>query len=89
MLFRSFDRPDAGLMEVLSWAARVAEPAIVGDVDQQPWSIALVDHCSGENRLVAHENADCADAVDGDPLQDITELERVRWVMKGGIVFKK
>jgi imidazolonepropionase-like amidohydrolase len=27
-------------------------------------------------------------AVAGDPLADITELERVRWVMKGGIVFK-
>jgi imidazolonepropionase-like amidohydrolase len=27
-------------------------------------------------------------AVDGDPLQDITELERVRFVMKGGVVYK-
>jgi imidazolonepropionase-like amidohydrolase len=27
-------------------------------------------------------------AVDGDPLTDITELERVRFVMKGGIVYK-
>jgi imidazolonepropionase-like amidohydrolase len=27
-------------------------------------------------------------AVDGDPLSDITELERVRFVMKGGIVYK-
>ncbi|MDB4874559.1 MAG: amidohydrolase [Gemmatimonadetes bacterium] len=25
-------------------------------------------------------------AVDGDPLADVTELERVRWVMKGGVV---
>jgi imidazolonepropionase-like amidohydrolase len=27
-------------------------------------------------------------AVDGDPLQDVTTLERVRWVMKGGAVVK-
>ncbi len=27
-------------------------------------------------------------AVAGDPLADITELERVRWVMEGGVVVK-
>jgi imidazolonepropionase-like amidohydrolase len=27
-------------------------------------------------------------AVDGDPLADVSELERVRWVMKGGVVYK-
>ncbi|MDQ6828530.1 MAG: amidohydrolase family protein [Gemmatimonadota bacterium] len=27
-------------------------------------------------------------AVDGDPLSDITELERVRFVMKGGVIYK-
>jgi imidazolonepropionase-like amidohydrolase len=27
-------------------------------------------------------------AISGDPLRDITELERVTWVMKGGIVYK-
>jgi imidazolonepropionase-like amidohydrolase len=27
-------------------------------------------------------------AVDGDPLSDITELERVKFVMKGGVVYK-
>ena len=27
-------------------------------------------------------------AVSGDPLKDITELERVKWVMKGGVVYK-
>jgi imidazolonepropionase-like amidohydrolase len=28
-------------------------------------------------------------AVDGDPIKDVTELERVKWVMKGGVVIKK
>jgi imidazolonepropionase-like amidohydrolase len=27
-------------------------------------------------------------AVDGDPLADVSELERVRWVMKGGTVVR-
>ena len=27
-------------------------------------------------------------AIDGDPLTDVTELERVRFVMKGGVVVK-
>ncbi len=27
-------------------------------------------------------------AVNGDPLRDVTELERVKWVMKGGVVHK-
>ena len=27
-------------------------------------------------------------AVSGDPLADVSELERVRWVMKGGVVYK-
>lgn len=28
-------------------------------------------------------------AVDGDPLKDITEMEKVKFVMKGGVVYKK
>ena len=28
-------------------------------------------------------------AVDGDPLKDVSELERVKFVMKGGTVYKR
>jgi imidazolonepropionase-like amidohydrolase len=28
-------------------------------------------------------------AVDGDPLKDVTELEKVKFVMKGGVVYKR
>jgi imidazolonepropionase-like amidohydrolase len=44
-----------------------------------------------EDRIGAIEAGKYADliAVDGDPTKDVTELERVRWVMKGGVVFKK
>jgi len=44
-----------------------------------------------EDRVGAVEAGKFADlvAVDGDPLKDVTELERVRWVMKGGVVVKK
>jgi hypothetical protein len=28
-------------------------------------------------------------AVEGDPTKDVTELERIKFVMKGGVVVKK
>lgn len=44
-----------------------------------------------EDRIGAIETGKYADliAVEGDPLKDVTELERVKWVMKGGVVFKQ
>jgi imidazolonepropionase-like amidohydrolase len=44
-----------------------------------------------DNHVGAIEAGKYADliAVDGDPTKDVTELERVKWVMKGGIVVKK
>jgi imidazolonepropionase-like amidohydrolase len=43
-----------------------------------------------EDRVGAIEPGKYADliAVEGDPLIDITELQRVMWVMKGGIVYR-
>jgi imidazolonepropionase-like amidohydrolase len=48
---------------------------------------ALLDR---QDELGAIEPGKFADivAVTGDPLKDITELERVRFVMKGGQVYK-
>ena len=43
-----------------------------------------------QHRVGAIEAGKFADlvAVEGDPIADITELERVKFVMKGGHVFK-
>ena len=43
-----------------------------------------------EDRIGTVEAGRFADlvAVAGNPLHDITELERVKWVMKGGVVYK-
>jgi imidazolonepropionase-like amidohydrolase len=42
------------------------------------------------DRVGSIESGKYADliAVSGNPLRDITELQRVKWVMKGGVVFK-
>jgi imidazolonepropionase-like amidohydrolase len=43
-----------------------------------------------QDRIGSIEKGKFADiiAVSGDPLQDITELERVKFVMKGGQTFR-
>jgi imidazolonepropionase-like amidohydrolase len=48
---------------------------------------ALLDQQDNFGAIEAGKYADII-AVDGDPLSDITELERVRFVMKGGEVVK-
>ncbi len=49
---------------------------------------ALLDQQDNLGAVEAGKLADIA-AVAGDPLKDITELERVRFVMKGGVVVKR
>ncbi len=48
---------------------------------------ALLDQQENLGAIEAGKYADVI-AVDGDPLSDITELERVKFVMKGGVVVK-
>ncbi len=48
----------------------------------------LLDQESDMGSVEAGKYADIV-AVDGDPLSDITELERVKFVMKGGVVYKQ
>lgn len=47
----------------------------------------LLDASADIGQVSAGRYADLI-AVQGDPLKDITELERVMWVMKGGVVFE-
>lgn len=57
------------------------QAATVNDADLLGWS----------DRVGVIEPNHYADiiAVDGDPLQDVTTLERVKFVMKGGVVYKQ
>jgi imidazolonepropionase-like amidohydrolase len=48
---------------------------------------ALLDQQENLGSIAAGKYADII-VVDGDPLSDITELERVKFVMKGGEVMK-
>jgi imidazolonepropionase-like amidohydrolase len=54
-------------------------------------TIAAAKLLDQEGNLGSIESGKFADivAVDGDPLSDITELERVKFVMKGGVVYKQ
>ena len=56
------------------------QAATINDADLLGWS----------DRIGVIESKHYADiiAVDGDPLQDVTTLERVKFVMKGGVVYK-
>lgn len=56
------------------------QAATVNDADLLGWSEKI-------GVIEPSHNADII-AVDGDPLQDVTTLERVKFVMKGGVVYK-
>ena len=51
-------------------------------------SAVLLDATNDIGSVTAGRYADLI-AVDGDPLADISQLDRVTWVMKGGVVYKQ
>src|SRR5262247_734642 len=57
----------------------------------QPATLHASKLLGWDDRVGSVEAGKYADliAVDGDPTKDVTELERVNWVMKGGIIMKK
>jgi imidazolonepropionase-like amidohydrolase len=57
----------------------------------QSATIVAAELLERSNDIGAIEDGKFADiiAVDGDPLRDISELERVKFVMKGGVVMKQ
>jgi imidazolonepropionase-like amidohydrolase len=74
-------RQFAYLLEVGFTPMQVIQMATVNAADLMGWS----------DKVGAVEPGLYADliAVDGDPLQNVRELERVRFVMKGGVVVKR
>ena len=65
-------------------AGQPARDALVGATSLNAQSLGLADRVGA---LAAGLDADLI-AVDGDPLEDITALRRVVFVMKGGVVYK-
>jgi imidazolonepropionase-like amidohydrolase len=75
---------DAGMPPIAVLRAMTSTAAALLDPRCRPG----VKFCagSGVGALAPGRYADLV-AVDGNPLADITELERVKWVMKGGVVY--
>ena len=78
--------------ETHGWAMRLVHRAVGTDkmavlefACASVLAISVLDRNAGA--IEAGKFADLI-AVEGDPRTDVTELERVRWVMKGGIVVK-
>jgi imidazolonepropionase-like amidohydrolase len=70
----------AAMVQVGLTPLQAIQSATVNDADLLGWS----------DKVGVLEPGHFADiiAVDGDPLQDVTTLERVKFVMKGGVVYK-
>jgi imidazolonepropionase-like amidohydrolase len=75
-----FVDPEAGCQDGATGFAELLEAATVGAAEHLRIS-------SEAGRIAPGMPADIV-AVSGDPLSDVTELERMRFVMKGGVVYR-
>ena len=76
---------DAGMPAMAVIRAATSAEAALLDPMCKPGAKACAS--SDVGAIVAGKHADLV-AVAGDPLRDLTELERVTWVMKAGVVWK-
>jgi len=76
---------DAGMSPIAVVRAMTSAAATLLDPPCKPGAKACA--ASDVGVIAPGKHADLV-AVEGDPLKDISELERVRWVMKAGVVWK-
>jgi imidazolonepropionase-like amidohydrolase len=71
----------------LSYRVRLGESPMAAIVSATRTSAEIMGWADRVGTIERGKFADLI-AVAGDPLRDISELERVLWVMKGGVVYK-
>jgi len=71
----------------LTFRVKLGEAPMASIVSATRTSAAIIGWTDRVGTIAAGKFADLI-AVGGDPLRDISELERVSWVMKGGVVYK-
>jgi imidazolonepropionase-like amidohydrolase len=69
------------------YRVRLGQPPIAAIVSATRTAAEIIGWSDRVGTIEAGKFADII-AVNGDPLRDITELERVAFVMKGGVVYK-
>jgi imidazolonepropionase-like amidohydrolase len=72
----------------LAYRVRAGQPPMDAIVSATRLAAEIIGWNDRVGTIEAKKLADLI-AVGGDPLRDITELERVTWVMKGGVVYKE
>jgi len=71
----------------LGYRVRLGESPMAAIVSATRTSAEIMAWSDRVGTIEAGKFADLV-AVAGDPLRDISELERVTWVMKGGVIYK-